>query len=287
MGNEDRRMENKEGNSHPQPPHVRFQSPTSNPQSPISRVNILGVGISAITMSQALNQISHWGENRARQYVSVCTTHTVMECQRDEAMCRAVNGAGLATPDGMPLVWLGKWKSRIQVSRVYGPDLMLALCQLSIERRYSHYFYGGAAGVPELLAERLQYRFPGLKIAGTYSPPFRPLTAAEDTRLVEQINQATPDIVWVGLGTPKQDLWMAAHRAQLTAPVLIGVGAAFDFHTGRIPQAPRWMQSTGLEWLFRLWQEPRRLWYRYLVYNPLFVALVLLQAIGLRKYPLE
>ena len=189
--------------------------------------------------------------------------------------------------DGMPLVWLGRWKSQAQVNRVYGPDLMLALCQLSIEGGYSHYFYGGVAGVPELLAEKLQLHFPELKIAGSYSPPFRPLTAEEDAQIIERINRTSPDIVWVGLGTPKQDLWMATHRKQLAAPVLIGVGAAFDFHTGRVPQAPRWMQNAGLEWLFRLWQEPGRLGYRYLVYNPLFVTLVLLQTLSLRKYHLR
>ncbi len=253
-----------------------------------ARVNILGVGISPITVSQAIRQISTWIDGRERQYVSVCTVHTVMECQRDEKMCRAVNGAGLATPDGMPLVWLSRWwQKQVPVERVYGPDLMLALCQCSVERGYSHYFYGGGGGVPELLAEKFQRRFPGLKIAGGYSPPFRSLTSAEEVHIVEQINQAAPDIVWVALGTPKQDLWMARHRDQLTAPVMIGVGAAFDFHTGQIPQAPRWMQRAGLEWLFRLWQEPHRLWYRYLVYNPLFVALILLQALGWRKYSLE
>lgn len=252
--------------------------------SDFPRVNILGVNISAITLSQAIDQITLWIEGRTCKYVSVCNVHTVMECQKEPAMRKAVNEAGLATPDGMPLVWLGRWKSQAKVSRVYGPDLMLALCELSVEHGYSHYFYGGAEGVPQLLAARLQNRFPELKIAGAYSPPFRPLTAAKEAQIVAQINQAAPDIVWVGLGTPKQDLWMAAHREQLTAPVLIGVGAAFDFHTGRIPQAPRWMQRVGLEWLFRLWQEPRRLWYRYLVYNSLFVTLVLLQTVGLRKY---
>lgn len=251
-----------------------------------SRVNILGVNISPITMSQTVEQISGWIENYARQYVSVCTVHTIMECQRDPQMRRAVNQAGLATPDGMPLVWLSKWWSQGEVSRVYGPDLMLALSQFSVERGYTHYFYGGAAGVPEMLAEKLQARFPGLKVAGSYSPPFRPLTPAENAQIIEQINQTRADIVWVGLGTPKQDLWMAAHRAQLTAPVLIGVGAAFDFHTGRIPQAPRWMQQAGLEWFFRLCQEPRRLWYRYLVYNPLFILLVLAQVLKIRRYTL-
>jgi N-acetylglucosaminyldiphosphoundecaprenol N-acetyl-beta-D-mannosaminyltransferase len=254
--------------------------------SELPRANILGVGIHAITMAQAVEQISSWIETRARHYVSVCTVHTIMECKRDVAMRQAVNGAGLATPDGMPLVWLGRWQTNLNVTRVYGPDLMLALCQLSQQRGYTHYFYGGQPGVPELLAERLAQRFPGLKIAGSCSPPFHPLTTAEDDQLIEQINQSQADIVWVGLGTPKQDLWMATHRAQLKAAVLIGVGAAFYFHTGRIPQAPSWMQRAGLEWLFRLWQEPKRLWYRYLVYNPLFVALVLGQMLGLRKYSL-
>jgi N-acetylglucosaminyldiphosphoundecaprenol N-acetyl-beta-D-mannosaminyltransferase len=249
------------------------------------RVNILGVGISAITMSQAVDQIARWIDSQTRQYVSACTVHTVMECQRDEKMRRAVNGAGLATPDGIPLVWLSRWwQKQVPVERVYGPDLMLALCQCSIERGYRHYFYGGAVGVPELLAEKLQRRFPGLNIAGGYSPPFRPLTSAEEAQIVQQINQAAPDIVWVGLGTPKQDLWMVSMRNQLSAPVLIGVGAAFDFHTGRIPQAPRWMQRSGLEWLFRFWHEPRRLWYRYLVYNPLFIVLVAAQLLKLRDY---
>jgi len=253
----------------------------------LPRVNILGVGISAVTMDQTLAQIGAWIEGSERCYVSVCTVHTVMECQKDLAMRRAVNEAGLATPDGMPLVWLSRSMGQGQVSRVYGPDLMLALSELSIGRGYSHYFYGGAEGVPELLAEELQRRFPGLRIAGTYSPPFRSLTSEEEAQVIERINQAAPDVIWVGLGTPKQDLWMASHREQLTASVLIGVGAAFDFHTGRVPQAPRWMQGAGLEWLFRLWQEPGRLWYRYLVYNPLFVFLVTAQALGIRRYSLE
>jgi len=253
----------------------------------MKRANILGVGISAITMQDALAQISRWIETKDRHYVSVCTVHTVMECQRDPTMRRAVNQAGLATPDGMPLVWLNKWQNHEHVSRVYGPDLVLALCELSVKRGYSHYFYGGAEEVPALLAEALQDRFPGLNVAGAYSPPFRPLTEAEDAEIVERINQAAPDIVWVGLGTPKQDLWMAGHWQRLTASVLIGVGAAFDFHTGRIPQAPAWMQRNGLEWLFRLLQEPRRLWRRYLIYNPLFIMSVLMQAVGLRRYHLD
>ncbi|HMQ54202.1 MAG TPA: WecB/TagA/CpsF family glycosyltransferase [Anaerolineae bacterium] len=252
----------------------------------LPQVNILGVGINAITLPQAVAQIAGWIESHGRQYVSVCNVHTIMECQHHEAMRQAVNGAGLATPDGMPLVWLGRWLTQLEVSRVYGPDLMLALCELSAERGYSHYFCGGALGVPELLAERLQAKFPKLRVAGTYSPPFHPLSPAEESQLIECINQANPDIIWVGLGTPKQDLWMARYRERLNAPVLIAVGAAFDFFSGRVPQAPRWMQRSGLEWFYRLLQEPQRLWYRYLVYNPWFVTLLVAQGLGLKHYPL-
>ncbi|MCB0164766.1 MAG: WecB/TagA/CpsF family glycosyltransferase [Anaerolineae bacterium] len=238
-------------------------------------------------MAQTLDQISTWIEQGARQYVSICTVHTIMECRQSEPVRRVVNQAGLATPDGMPLVWLGRLKSNLEVTRVYGPDLMLALCELSARYGYRQYFYGGREGVAELLAERLRTRFPDLQIAGTYCPPYRPLTYQEDACVIDQINQAAPDVIWVGLGAPKQDLWMAAHRDRLTAPVLIGVGAAFDFHTGRIPQAPKWMQRSGLEWFFRLLHEPRRLWYRYLVYNPLFILLTLVQSLGLKKFSLE
>jgi N-acetylglucosaminyldiphosphoundecaprenol N-acetyl-beta-D-mannosaminyltransferase len=187
----------------------------------------------------------------------------------------------------MPLVWLSRLQGFHHVERVYGPDLMLALCERLAAKGYRHFFYGGAEGVPEQLASVLQKRFPGLQVAGTFSPPFRSLTADEDDRIVQMINAAAPDIVWVGLSTPKQERWMAGHRERLTAPVLIGVGAAFDFLTGRKPQAPRWMQRAGLEWLFRLLTEPRRLWRRYLINNPLFVALVVLQALGVRRYGLE
>lgn len=253
----------------------------------IARVNILGAGISALTMPLAVARILAWVEQGARQYVSVCTVHSVMEGRRSPAMRQAINGAGLATPDGMPLVWLGRRWSSAPVSRVYGPDLLLEVCRASVERGYSHFFLGGAAGVPELLAQKLQARFPGLAVAGAFSPPFRALSPAEDEQLIDRLNAAKPDIIWVGLGTPKQDLWMAGHRSRLDSPVLVGVGAAFDFHAGRIAQAPRWMQQAGLEWLFRLRQEPRRLWYRYLVYNPLFIALIAAQAAGLKRYPLE
>jgi N-acetylglucosaminyldiphosphoundecaprenol N-acetyl-beta-D-mannosaminyltransferase len=156
--------------------------------------------------------------------------------------------------------------------RVYGPDLLLACCELAREHGYSSFYYGGRPGVADLLAQRLQLRYPGLRVAGTYSPPFWEPSAAADERAVRLINAARPDLVWVGLGTPKQELWMAAHRARLDASILIGIGAAFDIHAGLTPQAPRWMQRGGLEWAFRLAHEPRRLWRRYLYNNPLFLA---------------
>jgi N-acetylglucosaminyldiphosphoundecaprenol N-acetyl-beta-D-mannosaminyltransferase len=164
---------------------------------------------------------------------------------------------------------------------------MLALCEHSIQKGYRHFLYGGNPTVPEKLAQNLTQGFAGLNIVGTYSPPFRQLTPEEDQQIVEMINQADPHIVWVGLSTPKQERWMADHIGRLTAPVLIGVGAAFDFHAGLKKQAPRWMQRSGLEWLFRLITEPRRLWKRYLINNPLFVILIIAQALRIKRYPVE
>jgi N-acetylglucosaminyldiphosphoundecaprenol N-acetyl-beta-D-mannosaminyltransferase len=184
----------------------------------------------------------------------------------------------------MPLVWLSRLHGHGHVTRVYGPDLMLALCEHSLLKGYKHFFYGGGEGVPELLSNNLRRRFPGLRVVGGYSPPFRSLSGAEDERVVAAINEADPDIVWIGLSTPKQERWMTEHVGQLTAPVLIGVGAAFDFHSGLKRQAPRWMQRSGLEWLFRLATEPKRLWRRYFMNNPLFVLRVLQQALGLKRY---
>ena len=254
---------------------------------PTPKVNILGVGINAIKQDFALQQIDKWIDSDDRQYVAICTVHTIMECQKDPAMLESVNKAGMATPDGMPLVWLASLESEQPVERVYGPDLMLAVCERSIERGYRHFLYGGADGVPDVLAKELQDRFPGLQVVGEFSPPFRTLSDEEENQIIEMINQADPDVIWVGLGTPKQDLWMAKNRPKLNAPVLIAVGAAFDFHTNRVPQAPAWMQRIGLEWLYRFVQEPGRLWYRYLIYNPLFILKIIEQKLGLRKYPLR
>jgi N-acetylglucosaminyldiphosphoundecaprenol N-acetyl-beta-D-mannosaminyltransferase len=248
--------------------------------------NVLGVKVSAINMGIAVDTIDGWIKNRRKNYVTVTGVHGVMECQRDASLRDIHNRAGMVTPDGMPLVWLNKAKGFNHVERVYGPDLMLAVCAKSEVEGYRHFFYGGASDVPELLASKLRQRFPKLEIAGTYSPPFRPLTADERNEIAQQINSTKPDIVWVGLSTPKQERWMSEFSHQLDAPVLIGVGAAFDFHAGLKPQAPYWMQRSGLEWSFRLMAEPRRLWKRYLVNNPTFIVLVTLQMLGLRRYEL-
>lgn len=248
---------------------------------------MLGVGVSAVTMSQALETIADWLLRREQHYVCVTGVHGIMESQRDEELRQIHNRAGLVTPDGMPLVWLSRLSGQSHVERVYGPDLMLACCRRSVLEGYRHFFYGGGKGVAQRLAERLGSRYPGLRVAGTHTPPFRPLSAAEDQAIVRQINESAPDIVWVGLSTPKQELWMNAHVGRLNAPVLIGVGAAFDFHAGLKKQAPGWMQRTGLEWLFRLGTEPRRLWRRYLRNNPAFIWGVLLQAAGITRYELR
>lgn len=248
----------------------------------IPRVNVLGVGVSAIDMERALEAIERWIERGERHYVCVTNVHGVMESWRDPDLRRIHNASGLTTPDGMPLVWLSRLKGFRGVERVYGPELMLALCERSVSRGYRHFFYGGATPAAlDRLVENLRRRFPGLQVAGAYWPPFRPLTPEEDEQVVRLINRAAPDVLWVGLGAPKQERWMAEHRGRLEVPVMIGVGAAFDFHAGLKRQAPRWMQRAGLEWFFRLCQEPGRLWRRYLLNIPLFVCLVLAQELSL------
>jgi N-acetylglucosaminyldiphosphoundecaprenol N-acetyl-beta-D-mannosaminyltransferase len=251
-----------------------------------NRIGILGVQISAVNLDQATNRIGQWVEAGEKHYVHVCNVHTVMECHRDPVLKELVNHSGMATPDGMPLVWLFHYFGEKSVTRVYGPDLLLSVCASSCGKGCRHFFYGGAPTIADALAQNLKQRFPDLIVAGSYSPPVLAIGQREEPGTLDMINRSRADIVWVGLGTPKQDYWVARHRALLNAPVLIAVGAAFDFLTGRIPQAPAWMQRSGFEWLFRLAKEPRRLAYRYLVYNPLFILYILAQISGLRRYPL-
>ena len=251
-----------------------------------ARVNVLGVGVSLVNMGRALDEIGRRVQDRDRTYVCVCSVHGVMECQRSGELRRIFNSAGMVTPDGMPLVWLARGRDP-QVTRVYGPDLMLAEFKRSMAAGHRHFLYGGGPGVSARLATSMRERFPGLDVAGTMEPPFAPLDQLASPETAAAINATHPDIVWVGISSPKQERWMAKMRPLLEAPVLIGVGAAFDFHSGMVRQAPRWMQRSGLEWLFRLITEPRRLWRRYLVNNPWFVWALALQRLGIRKYELE
>lgn len=249
----------------------------------IPRENILGIWVSVVNMQRALEAVDEWIETRTQNYVCVTPAHSIMDCWQNPELRPIFNQSGMTTPDGMSIVWLLRAHGHSQVSRVYGPDLMLSVCNHSVQKGYRHFFYGGAPGVAEQLAKRLQTSIPGLQVVGTYSPPFRPLTQDEDRMVVELINQSQPDILWIGISSPKQDLWMSDHKSKLSAPVLIGVGAAFDFLSGNKKQAPVWIQQSGFEWLYRFINEPRRLWKRYALY-PLFVILVTAQMIGLTRY---
>ncbi len=252
-------------------------------QSP-PRANVLSVANHAINIPTVMEVIVSAIENGTKGYICVTGVHGVMEAQRDHEFKKILNNALLNTPDGMPMVWVGKIQGFKEMSRVYGPDLMLAVCQASVEKKYSHFFYGGADGVAERLKQKLTERFPGLNVVGTYTPPFRLLNEQEEHQLIEQVKELKPDIFWVGLSTPKQEKFMAEYLHKLDTKLMIGVGAAFDIHSGKVKQAPRWMQRTGLEWLFRLLQEPRRLWKRYLINNPLFLCKITLQLLGIKKY---
>jgi N-acetylglucosaminyldiphosphoundecaprenol N-acetyl-beta-D-mannosaminyltransferase len=244
-------------------------------QRAIPRVDVLGVHVSAIDPPMAVAEIERWIADGEHHYVCVTGVHGVMESQRDSGLKEIHNRSGLTTPDGMPMVWAGRSAGASHMRRVYGPDLMLRVLERAADQGWSSFFYGGAEGTPERLAARLRERFPGLVVAGSYSPPFRPLTPDEDAAIVERINDSGAQLVWVGLSTPKQERWMADHVDRLRAAALLGVGAAFDMHAGNLRQAPAWMQRSGLEWLYRLYREPRRLWRRYLRNNPAFVLAII------------
>jgi len=252
-----------------------------------NRVNVLGVGISVLNLPSALEAIAEAIQMRRKGYICVTGVHGVMEAQGDESFRQILNGAFLCTPDGMPMVWMGRLRGHAAMRRVYGPDLMLEVCAWSETSGCRHFFYGGAPGIAEQLRDRLVKKFPRLQVAGCYTPPFRPLNAAEEVQLEEAVRAARPDILWVGLSTPKQEQFMAAFLPKLEVTLMVGVGAAFDFHAGRVSQAPRWMQQSGLEWFYRLCQEPRRLAKRYLKNNPRFALKIAGQLAGLKKYTLD
>ena len=261
------------------------------------RVNVLGVGISPVNLDTAEDLIFNAIDSGQQGYVGVTGVHGVSEAQNDSKFKDILNNAFINTPDGMPMVWYARLYGFEKVSRVYGPDLMLNICARSVDRKVKHFFYGGGEGVADLLKEKLEKKFPGIEIVGTYTPPFRPLTNDEEIEVRNLINISGAHCVWVGLSTPKQEKFMSGFLnrfganesgdSSLKGPkVFFGVGAAFDFHAGLIPQAPNWMQQSGLEWLYRLYKEPKRLWKRYLKNNPLFLFRALLQIFGVKKYTL-
>ncbi len=238
------------------------------------RLNLLGVKVSEVTIPLAVDIIDGWIRSHRKVYVCVAPVSTLVDCQKNDDYKNIVNRAGMVTPDGMPVVWLGKASGSRVIERTYGPDLMLALTQAGQTKKYRHFFYGGQPETMDLLGKKLKAKFPDVNIVGKYSPVFVPYAQQESREIIDLINKIKPDILWVGLGSPKQDFWMSLHRSLLEVPVMIGVGAAFDFISGVKPQAPLWMQKSSLEWVFRLLSEPRRLWKRYLVGNVRFLYYV-------------
>lgn len=240
---------------------------------PLQSFDVLGIPISVTTPEDSLARIAAWAGDAQGRFICVRDVASLMACVDDPALTALHRDAAMVLPDGMPLVWIGKSRG-LSVERTCGPDLFELVCSRSPALGLRHFFYGGKAGVAEELARRCRARFPGIEIVGTECPPFRPPSAEEDAETLARIRASGADIVWIGLSSPKQDRWMADHVGRLPQ-TLIGVGAAFDFHSGAVRRAPRWMQRAGLESLHRLMTEPRRLWRRYLVLAPKFLWRVL------------
>lgn len=234
------------------------------------RTRTLGTLIDVIDWNTALERIGAWAMQRESRYVCICNVHVVATASRDVEFAMVVNTADMATPDGAPVAWMLRRLGFEGQKRINGPDLMWKYCAEAAGRNESIFLYGSCSKTLAALQGRVLAAFPSLKIAGAISPPFRPLTPTEDAECIDAINKSGAGVVFVGLGCPKQELWMAAHRGQINA-VMIGVGAAFDYHAGTLKRAPQWLQQAGLEWLHRLLMEPRRLWRRYLVTNTLFI----------------
>lgn len=245
--------------------------------------SVLGARIDALSWDAALERLLGWARARESRYVAICNVHVVVTASRHPGYRAVINGADMATPDGAPVAWMLRRLGFTGQPRISGPDLMWALCERCAAEGMPVYLYGSSQETLAMLDEHLHRAFPGLRVGGRESPPFRALTAEEDAAAVTRINASGAGVVFVGLGCPKQEDWMAEHRGRVNA-VMIGVGAAFDFHAGIVQRAPRWMRDHGLEWLHRLWSEPRRLWRRYLVTNTLFVLGVARQFLfGVRK----
>jgi N-acetylglucosaminyldiphosphoundecaprenol N-acetyl-beta-D-mannosaminyltransferase len=256
-----------------QPIPQRSPSATPAMTADVRARDLLGVPVSMVDYERAIHVMDGLVDAREPGYVCAAPVHALIEARRDPEVLDALRGSTLVVPDGMPLVWAANLLGEELGDRVYGPELMLRYSDRCAERGYRVWLYGGRdQGTLVQLALSMRRRHPGIQIVGGYSPPFRPLTDEEEADVVDQINEARPDVLWVGIGVPKQEKWMARMRDRLEVPVMCGVGAAFDFHAGRISMAPRWMQERGLEWIYRIAQEPKRLLPRYLYTNPRFLA---------------
>lgn len=251
----------------------------------ISRVSILDVHVSCVDMTMAVRRITHAIQSDEKGYVCVSDVNALLHASADSELRQVFNDSVLTLPDGVPLVWAGRRAGSDTIERVCGPDLMPRLLEEAERHGWSSFFMGGSQETNDTLVSNLRRDFPDLRIAGHYSPPFRALSDTEEQDLMDRINTSGADIVWVGLGAPKQERWMASHRTRLDAPILIGVGGAFDMHAGAVARAPRWMQRSGLEWSYRLAKEPRRLWRRYFRNIPLFVARSIMEPPRLTRSP--
>lgn len=251
------------------------------------QVNVLGVGVHAVDMQSTALLLGARIRNGGKGYVCLTGVHGIMEAQRDPSLKSIFAEALLVAPDGMPTVWIGHMQGFTLMQRVFGPDLMVDIIGGEEFRNCVHFFCGGESGVAERLRDEMLQRFPWVQIAGTYSPPFRPMTEMEESELEAKVRSLRPDIIWVGLSTPKQEWFMERYLPVLDTTLMIGVGAAFLFHTGAIQDSPKWIKHAGLQWLHRLLQEPSRLWRRYLLNNPRFIFCALLQFTGLKHYALK
>lgn len=244
----------------------------------MERIPILGVFVNPLNIPSTLAQFEDWIKAKTHAYVCVAPAHSIMECVNDPSLLPVFNEADMVTPDGMAIVWLLRLKGHSETRRVYGPDLLTAACNLGIENNWKHFFFGGAPTVAQKLAEKLQDQNPGLQVAGAFTPPFGRPSDAEEIAMIDLLNKSGADILWVGMSSPWQEVWMHEHLGLINIPVMVGVGAAFDYLSGVKPQAPHWIQRIGLEWFFRLLQEPKRMWPRYKQY-PRFVFLALRELI--------
>lgn len=250
----------------------------------MTRIPVLGVPLTAQRYDNAIAAFVDAASEGRRLRAHFCTVHSVVEATGNARLRDAFASADVACTDGMPLVWTCRVRGESDAERVAGPDVMLSLCDVGRTVGLRHFFFGGRPGTPAVLAKAMRARFPGLEVVGTHSPPFRPLTAEEDAAIVDAINAANPQVLWIGLGSPKQDLWAASHAERLQVPLMLAVGAAFDFHSGQLRRAPRWMRGAGLEWLFRLAMEPSRLWRRYLTTNLRFVYLLVREGLDRKRH---